>query len=160
MSHIQVRKANYSDIDTLYAIFSETDQMHQEAYPEIFRKIEDPIAAIEYYKDCIDESNALICIAEENDIVFGALICTLQHSPDIPVLMPRIYACIENITVQKTHRGQGIGSALIYFAQAWAMKKKAASMELTVWEFNNGAAEFYRHLGFSTYRCRMKKDLK
>jgi ribosomal protein S18 acetylase RimI-like enzyme len=100
-----------------------------------------------------------MCNAEQGKNIIGALICTLHKTKDIPVLVSRIYACIENITVIKEHRRKGIGEALINYAQQWAKTNKAVSIELTVWEFNKGARDFYQKLGYQTSRRRMVKDL-
>ena len=147
------------DVNPLYAIFSETDRLHRDAYPDIFQVIENPSGVKDYYLSCIEDPNAVILIAEKFSSIVGALICTIRTSPDTPVLVPRKYGCIENVTVEKTQRKQGIGKRLIAHAQQWAKERGASAMELTVWEFNQGAMKFYQQLGYHAYRSQMIMDL-
>jgi ribosomal protein S18 acetylase RimI-like enzyme len=159
MKLINIREALPGDTDLLYELFSETDQMHRDAHPEIFREAKNPKHIKAYYLHCINHSDAVIFIAEMDAKIVGAIVCVLEVTSDIPVRVPRKYACIENITVSTKFRKQGIGNSLIEAAQAWAKHMGATMMELTVWEFNWGAKQFYKKQGYQATRSRMVKDL-
>jgi ribosomal protein S18 acetylase RimI-like enzyme len=159
MKPTNIREALPGDTDLLYEIFSETDQMHREAHPEIFREARNPKHIKAYYLNCINISDAVIFVAEAKDEIVGAIICTLEVTSDIPVLVPRKFACIENIAVSAKYRNQGTGNSLMEATQVWAEHMGATMMELTVWEFNQGAKQFYKKHGFQATRSRMVKDL-
>jgi len=159
MKPIHIREAFRGDTDLLYEIFSEVDHMHRDAHPEIFRKAKNPEHIKAYYLQCIKKTDVVILVAEWKSEIVGAIICTLDVTSDIPVRVPRKYACIENITVSKICRKQGIGKSLIEAAQAWAEYRGATMMELTVWEFNQGAKNFYKKQGYQPTRSKMVKDL-
>jgi ribosomal protein S18 acetylase RimI-like enzyme len=44
-------------------------------------------------------------------------------------------------------------------AQEWARQRGARRVQLTVWEFNEGAIAFYESLGYETYSRNMWKSL-
>jgi ribosomal protein S18 acetylase RimI-like enzyme len=159
MNNIKIRMAEPADIELLHEILGEADKLHRDAHPEIFRKIDDIEGMTDYYHSCMKNPDALICVAEVDSCVVGAMICMVYKSADILVLVPRKFACIENISVLESYRRKGIGKTLVHFAQKWAKKQDAAAVELTVWEFNRGASAFYRQLGFETVRSRLSKDL-
>lgn len=160
MSTHMIRPAQLEDIDTLYSIFSETDKNHRNAHPEIFKKPSSPAPIKAYYLSCIEDPQAIIYVAEQTPIqIVGAIICRLQQSTEIPILVERDFVCIENITVIPSHRGQGFGEDLMNQAQEWARVHHATALELTVWEFNQGGKMFYEHLGYHTIRRRMVKEM-
>ncbi len=159
MKRITIRHAVSEDIPGLYRLFSTVDQMHREAHPEIFKQVEFPDEIKEYYQSCITEPDASIILAEESNKIIGGLICTLKTTPNVPILVPRKYACIDNIAVSGPYQQHGVGRDLIETAQRWAFQRGASMVELSVWEFNQDAANFYQKLGFRTFRRRMVKDI-
>ena len=52
------------------------------------------------------------------------------------------------IFVDKKHRLNGYGKALMEFAESWTKSKGLCELTLNVGFFNNGAKEFYTKLGF------------
>ena len=159
MNEICLRHAVVDDIEALYRLFSSVDQMHRDAHPEIFKQAEYPEDIKKYYRTCILDPDVTIIIAERKKQIIGGLICSLETSPSIPILVPRKIACIENITVSQAFRNKGIGRLLIEAIQEWAVQGGASAIELTVWEFNQAAARFYERLGFQPFRRRMVKNL-
>jgi ribosomal protein S18 acetylase RimI-like enzyme len=159
MNKIALREATIEDIDKIFEIFSPTDEMHRENHPEIFRQSHYPEQTKEYYRNSIISPYSTIIVAEADEVIIGAAVCSLETAAEIPILVPRKFACIENITVVEKYQKQGFGKYLIESAQQWATAKGAARIELTVWEFNQGAASFYHNLGFRTLHRRMVKDL-
>lgn len=159
MNEIRLRQAEADDIQTLYLLFSPVDQMHRDAHPEIFKQAEYPEDIKKYYRSCILDPDSTIIIAERENQMIGGVICSLETAPDIPILVPRKIACIENITVSLGFRNKGVGRLLIEAIQEWAEQRGASAIELTVWEFNRDAARFYERLGFQPFRRRMVKNL-
>ena len=159
MSQITIRQAEVEDVENLYELFSPVDQMHREAHPEIFKQAEYPADIKDYYRACIQDQGSMIIIAMEEHKVIGGVICSLETAAEIPILVPRTVACIENITVSPSYRKKGVGRLLVEAVQDWANQWNATAIELTVWEFNQDAAMFYNELGFIPYRRRMVKML-
>ena len=66
---------------------------------------------------------------------------------------------IDDFCVAEEARGQGIGEALMDFAQNLARQKGCSKLTLTVWNDNAGALRFYEGLGMTPFRTMMELDL-
>lgn len=106
-----------------------------EAFLAVVRLLEGALLeiALEEVRGAIESNDVLVAV--EDDAVRGALLLDDSH--------------VEAIAVRRTHRGKGIGSALV---------RAAADREgeLTA-EFDPGVREFYEALGFEIRceeRCR------
>ncbi len=61
---------------------------------------------------------------------------------------------VEGLVVEREHRRQGIGAALIDACMAWAANAGASAIRLEVRASNAAATALYRRLGFSTTGVR------
>jgi len=156
---VRIREAAVSDYDGLCALFEEVDALHVANLPHIFRRPDGRIREREYVLGLIVDEDVGLFVAEVEAQPAGLVCAILRESPDIPILVPRRYAVIDNLVVSKAFRRRGIGRALMGRAQQWALAQGADSVELTVWGFNQRAVEFYRHLGFETVSHRMAKQV-
>ena len=69
------------------------------------------------------------------------------------------YYSVEEIAVEETFRRRGIGIQLVEYMKQDARRKGFDRVELDVWEFNEGALEFYEAAGFHTFRRFMEYGL-
>ncbi len=70
---------------------------------------------------------------------------------------------IERIYVRRTHKGKGLGKALIEHAMKRAAELAKSSVWLGVWEKNIDALGFYRRMGFvasGRHSFRMGSDIQ
>jgi GNAT superfamily N-acetyltransferase len=67
-------------------------------------------------------------------------------------------ALMEDVVVAPSHRGRGVGKALVKEAEAWAVSKGATRMQLLVDNKNTPAITFYDQQGYEATRmiCRRK----
>jgi len=156
---MRIREATASDYDALCALFEEVDALHVANLPHIFRRPDGRIRDREHVLGLIVDEDVGLFVAEVEGQPAGLVCAILRESPDIPILVPRRYAVVENMVVTKAFRRRGIGRALMERAQEWALAQGADSVELTVWGFNQSAVEFYRRLGFETVSHRMAKQV-
>ena len=154
-----IREAVASDYDDLCVLFDEGDTLHREHLPAIFQKPRGGIRDREYVFGLIADENVGLFVAQVGRRLVGLICIMIKASPDIPILVRQRYAVIDNVVVEKASRRAGIGQALMEKAREWAVAKGAESIELTVWEFNQGAIEFYRTLGYETASRKMSKPL-
>ncbi len=90
----------------------------------------------------------------------GVLSALVRQNPDLPMFVPRRWLVVENVAVLEAYRGMGVGRALMQHAHEWARGQGLAEVELTVWEFNEGAVAFYEQLGYTTIVRRLWKALE
>ena len=154
-----IRKATMADYDALCSVLDEGDAHHRQALPHIFRAPDGPARSREYLASIIDNPYACIFVAEQGQQIIGAVHVLLRETRDIPILIPRRFAVIENLIVCAKHRRTGVGNALMERAHQWTLEQGVTEIELNVWEFNTGARAFYTRLGYQTIRRWMTKSL-
>jgi ribosomal protein S18 acetylase RimI-like enzyme len=156
---LSIREATLEDYPSLDPLFTEGDAFHREVLPHIFRRPEGAARAWSYFSSIVNSEEACIFLAQVREQVVGLVQVLVRETPDIPLLVPRRYAVVDNIVVARGWRHSGIGKALMERAQNWAVKKGVTQIELNVWAFNQGAVAFYEHLGYKVVSQRMWKEL-
>jgi GNAT superfamily N-acetyltransferase len=67
---------------------------------------------------------------------------------------------IADLAVASEHDGEGVGSALIAFAEGWAREHRCRHVTLSVFPGNARARALYLHHGYGDELIRMAKPLK
>jgi GNAT superfamily N-acetyltransferase len=57
-------------------------------------------------------------------------------------------------------RRQGIGRALVTEVSSWARERGAVEVQLNVYDYNPGAMQFFRALGFAPLSHRLYRTLE
>ncbi len=100
------------------------------------------------------DSDAEVCIAIARSGTELVAIAIVRF-----VIQPTRYAVFEDLVVASAHRRQGIGEALIRFAEEEAVRRGAAFMFLESGKGNGGAHTFFKRLGFQECSIVMAKRL-
>ena len=90
----------------------------------------------------------------------GLLHLWLRQTPDMPMVVPRAYVMVDSIVVARKAWRSGVGTARMEWAEYWARERGATQLELSVWEFNEGARALYGKLGYRTISRRMCKAVE
>jgi ribosomal protein S18 acetylase RimI-like enzyme len=159
MSAYQIREAQLQDLEGIYAVFSLVDTLHCQAHPEIFQKAANPDDIKDFLLAGIQAEESVVFVAEDAGEIIGAINAWIRLTPEIPVLVERTYVSVENLVVAERYRQQGIGQALMEQIHFWAQAHGLREIQLTVWDFNQGAVEFYEKLGYQMLHHRMRKVL-
>ena len=154
-----IRPAVKEDHPAITTIGFETQQIHAEAYPAIFRQGVSGIP-IEYFTRMIEGENTTVFVAELEQIVVGYVFLNVNDAPSYGYLMPRRVAEISDIAVLKAYNSKGIGHQLFAASVEWAKARGATDLELQVWEFNKNAIAFYERLGMTPINRTMQLELK
>jgi ribosomal protein S18 acetylase RimI-like enzyme len=156
---MRIRKATVDDYEALCAVIQEADALHCEHLPHIFQPCPGPARDRNYIVGLIEDPMAMLWVAEHQGQLVGFINVTVRDAADIPLLVPRRYAFVENIVVKESFQRRGVGEALMARAHRWAEAQGARTMELNVYEFNQAAQAFYRKLGYETLTRRMRRRL-
>lgn len=144
-----VRAATHADYDGLCTLIRELDILHADAIPHFFKRFDGPARTPEWFTAALENADSMLWVAEDDGVIVGFLWGLVRQNPDLPMFVPRRWLVVDNVGVAATHRGQGIGRALMEHAHAWARDQGLTEVELTVWEFNEGAIAFYEELGYT-----------
>ncbi|MDG5816398.1 GNAT family N-acetyltransferase [Chitinispirillales bacterium ANBcel5] len=101
-----------------------------------------------------DHKRSVVKVAKKNNRVIG--LCTAQVS--ISTAQGGLSAGIEDLIVDKTHRGFGIGTKLLQHITSWALSAGCLRLQLLVDKRNEPALRFYNTLGWNrTHMVCMQK---
>ena len=153
-----IRRATARDIEGMNGVWAEVEEQHADALPALFRRVENPSRNRRYVSSILSDSDYAVFIAEHQGRTIGLIQAVLQEAPNLPYMVPRRYAKISDLVVARDFQCGGVGSALMAQAEDWARSRKAASIELNVYEFNSGARDFYSRRGYITGSRMMWKD--
>lgn len=152
---MNVRFATEADLDRVNELRKQVNDLHVKGKPEIFKpgfpqELRDHIYTIR------DDPKQRIVVAERDGVLCGFAVLNHIVRPENPFMSERNYLDIDEFCVDEAYRRQGVGTALIDFARAYAKEQGLDRVELNVWEFNKDALAFYEAAGFQTYRRYME----
>lgn len=155
---ITVREAISKDCEQLCELSRQALELHSKAHPEVFCN-QDSTAFRDFICEALGNENAVILCAEDAGRIIGTAHVSVKESPDIPVMVRRRFAVIENVVVREGFRHMGVGRALMAHAHNWALSKGVSRVELNVWAFNKDAIRLYEKLGYEVVSSRMAKEI-
>lgn len=155
-----ISTATEDDLDALCGLFIEAGSFHQAGEPDVFLKVDNADWLRERPLESIIGEDASILVAEERGQVIGFIQIVIASTRDIPVLVQKRFAAVENLVITEAFRGKGIGRALMEAAHQWALDKGLDEVQLTVWEFNEAARGLYESLGYETASRKLRKRLR
>lgn len=156
---LRVRAATTRDFDAMAPLFAEVDELHIQHHPERFRSPGFPPRTYDYLEQVVASPHQSFLLAEVDGAVRGLVHVAVYEAPAIPLFVPRLNAVVSDLVVTRAARGRGIGRRLLAEAEAWAQLHGASSVELSVYEFNEGARRFYEAVGYGTLSRAMSKHL-
>lgn len=127
---VRVRRADPSDADGIWplvAAFATSFSPHEEVFRASLPRV-------------LADGSALVLVAHDGGAVVGYL-CASAH---LTFLADGEVVWVEEVMVAATHRGTGVGAALMARAEAWGAERGAAYVSLA----SRRAGAFYRALGY------------
>ena len=152
-----IRHAEENDFAGLNVLLEEIDEHHRKALPQVFRKPDGTARTQNILSGALADENAVIFVAETLDQIIGLVYAYVRTIPDLPIRIPCRAGEIDMIVVAQKYRRCGVGKALMETAHQWAGQMKLDRLELSVWDFNQGARNFYQDLNYAPAFIRMWK---
>lgn len=151
-----IRSAVTDDLEQIKELFRELDACSVQQQPEHFQPGE---RSDEYLQELIsnNDSDFLVCITDDRIIGFSLLF--LKETKPISLLVPCIYAYIQDFVITESKRRQGYGTALIKASQYWAKNHGAQYIRLSVIPNNEAGILFYQKNGLYPQMITMERPL-
>jgi len=155
----RIRLATEKDIDTIFQLWVESMELHEELDPLIFGFISDKIEdGKKFIIAQFRKKSSILLVAEKEAKVVGYLLGEIRERLPFQRLQKTGY--IWDIVVTDCERDKGIGSLLLEKAFEFFKHRGLATAMLNVSEKNTGALRFYEKHGFETYlRYMVRRSL-
>jgi len=146
---IHIRRATITDYPQIAAIASESQNIHAQAHPDIFRP-NTPGFSEESVRQVLENPQSTILVAEKDTQIVGYVFLDVYQLAYLDLFLPQIVAKLSDIAVTSSQRSQNIGQQLFDASRKWAESQHAIRLELVVWAFNERAQAFYQRNGMQT----------
>jgi ribosomal protein S18 acetylase RimI-like enzyme len=158
---ITIRRANSADAALLAELNSEIQQMHADAVPKFFKDADskNPELIADYDRRLSDE-HIYVFIAEVDSMPVGSMVAVHRQIEENPYAFANTRLVIDQISVNVSHRGKGVGHAFMEEAKALCKRLNVDYLTLNVWAFNSQAIEFYKREGFENMALQMWQKMK
>lgn len=124
---------------------------HATAYPNVFLPY-DYERLLPWFEDIVAKENVWFLVAYDNNNPIGYALLILKKGLDNPFQKDDYRAMlIDQMSVNEDYQSKGIGTKLMEAALAFSKEQEVSKVQLTVWQDNKKAIEFYQKLGFQTY---------
>lgn len=155
---MDIRKAVEKDAQRLYDLLAEVQQLHADGRPDVFISGTHKYG-MENILKILTNPKTPVYVATENDYVLGYAFCEIKEQEKTRNLYARKSYYIDDLCVDKSCRGKGVGRALYEYVLECAKREKCDSVTLNVWHLNEGALKFYEKVGMKPLKTVMEKVL-
>jgi len=153
---LEVRLATLNDVEAICRLYNEFFAYNAGLQPKYYKAGEE---LGEYPKNTIEDQNADIFIAVENNDAVGFIHIRKAKTPAFDSVVPHNYAQIIDFIVTTSCREKGIGSRLMDAAKLWSRDLNLEYIELLVLHNANEAFSFYERKDFDTVSHTMRCTL-
>ncbi len=153
-----IRKAEYKDISRITELLKDICLIHHSGRPDIF-KIGTKYTEDELKKIIDDPDNIIFVYTNSSDLVLGYCFTQKHQVLNDNILTDIKTLYIDDLCVEKTTRGLGIGKKLYEFVKAFAKENGYYNLTLNVWECNQNAKKFYDALGLKPMKTYLEELL-
>ena len=146
-----IRKATIEDTPELIPLYAGSLRHMAMLQPDQFREAEQDAAFIQ--AGILGEDSDVL-VADQDGRILGLAAVFAVTVAGKPYRVPQTYCDLDTLYVQEEYRSQGIGTALLQAARAWARKRGCASLQLMTLGENAAARRFYEGAGMGELRVR------
>ncbi len=151
-----IRRANEADLEGLNRLLRQVLEVHHEGRPDLFK------GGVKKYTDgelvaiLHDEGTPVFAAVDEKENMLGYAFCVFIQHKDNNILTDVKTLYIDDLCVDETARGTGVGRALYNHVLAFAKEQGCYNVTLNVWACNESAKRFYEKLGLVPQKYGME----
>lgn len=156
---MQIRRANDGDIGRINALLRQVLDIHHNSRPDIFKSNAKKYTDRELLNIIGDDTRPIfVYVNDENEVIAYAFCIFIRHeNNNILTDIKSLY--IDDLCVDKSARGMGVGKKMLSFVRDYAKKSGCYNLTLNVWAKNMNAIEFYRLQGLSPQKIYLEEIL-
>ena len=153
-----IRKAEYKDVPRIIELLKDINLIHHLGRPDIF-KIGTKYTEDDLKKIIDDNKDIIFVYTSSSDLVLGYCFTQVHQAINDNLLTDIKTLYIDDLCVEKTTRGLGIGKKLYEFVKNYAKQNGFYNLTLNVWECNPKARGFYDALGLKPMKTYLEEIL-
>ena len=154
-----IRRASETDIPRVLSLLSQVLEIHARIRPDVFRHGTTKYSRPELLQIFQNDRTPVYVSVDEADAVLAYAFCVLRDTPTKDIFVPSRSLFVDDLCVDASLRGQGIGRELFDFLKTEAKRLGCSSLTLNVWEGNDPARVFYEKMGMRPRETQMELDL-
>lgn len=156
---VKIRNAVAADLDAVLTLLKELDEAHVLLEPSLLQSFTEPPRPSDWLLTRFTDPNEACFVAEAGRTIIGFVWSKAQPPPAIPAFIQQPLQLIGDLVVEASSRRRGVGLALLNRALDWGRARGLTQVQLTVFEKNREAREFYEKLGFRPLSVVLLKQL-
>lgn len=150
-----IRPAEEADIPRLEALLYQVHALHAEGRPDLFIPGCKKYTADQLREILANREDTPVFAALLDGVLVGYCFC-VRRVQSWPSMQPVTTLYVDDLCVDRTCRGHGIGTALYEYAVAYARRRGYHNLTLNVWSCNPSAMAFYQKCGLSVQKVGME----
>lgn len=157
---VEIRPTTRDDLPALVEIYLSSARHHARIDPAAFH-VPEPDAVAERLLRRVDgrgETSEYLSAVVDGQVVGSAGI-EIWESPHPGAMQRPIPTAEIGVAVLDSHRGRGVGSALMTALEAWAVDHAIERIFLSMSSANDGAIRLYERLGYVPFGQEMRKAI-
>lgn len=154
-----IRNAKKEDITGLVNLLRQVLDVHADIRPDIFKAGTTKYTDEELYYIVTNPLTPVFVAVDEKENVLGHCFCKFIRFSNDNVLTDVKTLYIDDICVDKNHRGKGIAKALYNHTLSFAKSENCHNITLNVWAGNDSALNFYEAMGLKSQKTTLEKVL-
>ncbi len=154
-----VRPATTKDIPKILDLLVQVDMVHHNARPDLFKGPATKYTDEELSGIIHNHETPVFVMVDDNDVVEGYAFCVFKQFVNDNILTDIKTLYIDDLCVDETKRGKGIGYKLYQYVIDFAKENNFYNVTLNVWAGNDSAMAFYEKCGLKTQKIGMEQIL-
>ncbi|MBR7164784.1 MAG: GNAT family N-acetyltransferase [Clostridia bacterium] len=143
---MEIRKAKKEDLAGINSLLYQVLEVHHKGRPDLF------YGGVKKYTDSeileiLQDPARPVFVAVEEGAVLGYAFCIFQQEKNSHVLTDVKTLYLDDLCVDETIRGKGVGKALFAYVKSFAKEEDCYNLTLNVWACNPSAMAFYEKCG-------------
>jgi ribosomal protein S18 acetylase RimI-like enzyme len=152
-----IRKASKKDIGRIIELLHQVDMVHHVIRPDLFKP--NTTKYNEQELEALLEDDSKPVFVFDDGMVQGHAFCLITEVRDDKLLEDIKTLYIDDICVDEKARGRHVGKALYEHVRDYALSIGCNNITLNVWEGNDPAWSFYKHMGMKVQKTTMEIKL-
>ena len=159
--NLKIREALAGDYAGISGLVLEVHRLHLENRPDVYLDTDTPLSE-ERFEELLHDENAKIFAAEntESGELLAYCIFEIMVVDDNQIQVPSEFAYVSDFCVKSGYRKNGIGRILFEHMKDYVKSEGISSLQLTAWEFNQSAIQFYESMGMTTRNRTMELQVR